>query len=96
MSPGIKSANSDITIIFTADSTISVVEDGQISRSSKFTIVSRNGTDNQSYVIETILRPDNLYTRGLIEFCKDEVAFRSSYWDGGDYYFKRITSHKNN
>lgn len=86
-SPKESASERNIRIVFNADSTLQVMEDGQEIRNSKFSIILTQYNEKQ---VETEPLPDNLYTWGTIEFCEDKVGFISSYRDGPDYFFERI------
>lgn len=86
-SPGVKSSSKDVKLVFTADSTLQVIEDGQIIRNSKF-LIRQIGSHAKE--VETQPQFENLYTWGDIEFCENKVGFITSYRDGPDYFFERI------
>lgn len=77
----------NIRLIFSSDSTLQMIEDGQVIRNSKFSI---RLTQNNVKQVKTEPVTDNLYTWGNIEFCEEKVGFISSYFDGPDFFFERI------
>ncbi len=86
-SAGVKPSGKNVRLIFTSDSTLQVVEKGQVIRNSKFSIRLTHGSVRE---IETQPSLDNLYTWGDIEFCENKVGFITSYRDGPDYFFERV------
>jgi hypothetical protein len=86
-SAGVRPSDIDIKLVFTADSTLQVIEDGQVIRNSKFSIRLIGINEKE---IETQPKLENLYIWGNIEFCGNKVGFIDSYRDGRDYFFERI------
>lgn len=81
------SPEANIKLIFSSDSTLQVIEDGQVIRNSKFSIILTHDNVKQ---VETEPGTGNLYTWGDIEFCENKVGFISSYVDGLDFFFERM------
>jgi hypothetical protein len=86
--PGIHETNKNFTITITKENKIFTYEDELLIRTSNFDVV--NFTNDGGYKLETNPRFENLYTNGLILFCKDIIIFSGSAFDGPDYYFEKI------
>jgi hypothetical protein len=77
-----------VEIKITADQKIATYKDGILLGISDFEIAS---SYNENYFhLEIKVPNENLYVFGIIEFCKDMLAFKNSNVDGADYYYERI------
>jgi len=96
LSPGPKAVDKDVKLVFATDSTLSVFEEGSLSRSTKFRITP-NPSYSGTYAVETSpSRDNNLYTWGAVEFCEDKVVFNNGYIDGALYYFQKSIPERKN
>lgn len=73
-----------LTIEFNSDNTLDIKEDGQLSQTSRWEVIS---TGNDFFAIE--VAPFVSQLSGVILFCGEKVAFISSIGDGCDHYFTR-------
>ncbi|SDM72341.1 hypothetical protein SAMN05421823_12114 [Catalinimonas alkaloidigena] len=71
-------------LVFKADSTLEVQENGQVLQVSRWQVVPG---DAGLFALQ--VDPAIAQLSGRILFCEDRVVFQDSYRDGCDHYFKR-------
>ena len=74
-----------LSIKFNSDMTLEVKQDGQVTQTSTWNVVS---SETEYLVIEA--DPYVTQLSGRILFCDDLMEFNQSYIDGCDNYFKRV------
>ncbi|MFK7970375.1 MAG: hypothetical protein AB8F95_08415 [Bacteroidia bacterium] len=74
-----------LEIEFKPDSTLDVIENGEITQTSTWKVV--NG-DVHLFAVKA--EPSVSQLRGRILFCEEKVEFNHGYIDGCDNYFERI------
>lgn len=88
LNPGIRKADKNVRLIISKDKNFEVYEDNALITQAKFNL---GGTAVKEYFqFEVKLPVYSSYAPGIIEFCRDRLAFKNSYMDGTDYYFERI------
>ncbi len=86
--PGIQVVDENVEILITKESKITTFKDGVVIKTSDFILQDTN--NEQVLRLETIPRYENYYTHGIIEICQNQLAFKSSYVDLFDFYFRKI------
>ena len=86
--PGVQSITENVEILITKERKITTFVDGVAVKTSDFFL--ENSYNEQFFKMETVPFNENTYTYGIIELCQNELAFKNSYVDGGDYYFRKI------
>jgi hypothetical protein len=86
---GYKKTDKNVEIIISQDSVLKTYENEKLLHSKTFSMVGYS--NEKSFTIQ--LAPPyegNIYTYGVIEFCDNTIAFKSSYVDGEDFFFNKI------
>ena len=88
---GYKKTNKNVEIIISQDSVLKTYENEKLVHSKTFSMVRFSSVNEKSFSLK--LPPPyegNNYTYGVIEFCDNTIAFKSSYVDGEDFFFTLI------
>jgi hypothetical protein len=88
--PGYKNTKEDITIWILPDSVVKTFQNGRLINTVNFSVTGESYSPKNIFFVTMPYPNGNNYTRGYVEFCKNTLAFRTSYMDGEDYFFEKI------
>lgn len=87
---GYSSTKESVIITILPDSVVKTYQNGALVNTTNFSITGESYSPKNVFFIKMPFPHGNNYTHGYVEFCKNTMAFRTSYMDGEDFFFEKI------